>query len=107
MTEVQIIVNVSAEELIRIAREQLGLVPKQEAVKQTAPTMVRSDFTGSSDAVVSAIAHVIRATEKYDQDQYTNGVASAATALFEAGKRLRKVIAEEQTTRTTKGRSHV
>lgn len=100
MTMVQIVVNVTAAELERIACEQLGLVKAGEPVLRVA-------YHPSSEAVAQAIAHVIRAVGKFDRDQYTNGEASAATALFEAGKRLRKAVAEAQTARTQKGALHV
>lgn len=107
MTTVQIVVNVSSEDLERIAREQLGLIAQSEATRRAASVLVASDFHPRSEAVNAAINHVIRATEKFDQDQYTNGEASAATALFEAGKRLRKAMAGEQSAKSQKGVFHV
>ena len=100
MTTVQLSINISAEDLERIARDQLGLVSPKE-------TQLRVAYHPRSEAVAHAIAYVIRAVEKLDRDQYTHGEASAVTALFEAGKRLRKAVAGEQNARTQKGSFHV
>lgn len=109
MTSVQIVVNVSAEDLERVAREQLGLVPPatRKRAPRPAPILPGPAFHAHSEAVRAAIDHVIRATEKYDRDQYTNGEASAATALFEAGKRLRRAVAEERKAKSQKGAFNV
>lgn len=85
-------VRVSREELERIARLELGLVPPHSPILPLA----------RSQAVQVAIQHVIRAVNRFDQDQYSQNQVSAATALFEAGKRLRKAIRDEQTYKGTR-----
>jgi hypothetical protein len=99
MRSIEITVKVTDEELARAASLHLG--------------MLRANATGGpafhprSDAVNTAIQHVVRAVEKYDQDQYSPGANAAATALFEAGKRLRKAASEEQKIKSMKGQFHV
>jgi hypothetical protein len=102
---VTVSVDISAADLERIAREQLGLErpgPKTR-VQTPAPALSGPIFDPRSSAVAAAISHVIRATDKFNQDQYSPGEASAATALFEAGKRLKKAVSEERHAKSKRG----
>jgi hypothetical protein len=99
MRSIDISVKVTDEELARAASLHLG--------------MLRPNATGGpafhprSEAVSAAIGHVVRAVEKFDRDQYSPGAGAAATALFEAGKRLRRAVSEEQKIKSMKGQFHV
>lgn len=101
MKMIAVTANISREELERIARQELGLAKLQQPA---APIVA---FHRHSDAVTAAIQHVIRATEKFDRDQYSPGEASAATALFEAGKRLRTAFHDEVKAKSIEGKFHV
>lgn len=99
MRSIEVTVKISEDELARAASLQLGML---KATETGGPV-----FHPRSEAVSAAIGHVVRAVEKFDRDQYSPGEAAAATALFEAGKRLRRAVSEEQKIKSVKGQFHV
>ena len=105
MNKVTLTINIPADQLKAIAMSELGLTDAAAKPADTGLPGVAANRR--PDAVRMAIDHVIRATAKFDSDQYSNGYASAATALFEAGKRLRAGGAEETKTTSAKGTFHV
>lgn len=92
MKSVELTVRVSPSELLKAATRELTR-QDAEAPFQLAELMASQR---RSAALSSALDHVIRATNRYDRDQYSIGEGSAATALFEACKRLRKVLKDEK-----------
>lgn len=102
-TIVTITVDISAQELERLAREQLGMERPKPCAQAPAPTLLGPALHPASEAVRFAIGHVIRATDKLDQARYSPGEAAAMTALLEAGKRLKKAAHEERKTKSQKG----
>ncbi|WP_160012496.1 hypothetical protein [Rhizobium sp. 18055] len=53
------------------------------------PALVRAVRKPEEPTLEIAIHEVLKAVDRLDADQYTNGEASAAKQLFEAARRLR------------------
>ena len=100
---ITISVDINAQQLEQIAREQLGMVLPQPNTEVPAPTYVGPAFHPATEAVRFAIGHVIRATDKLDQARYSQGEGGAITALLEAGKRLKKAAQDEHKAKSRKG----
>jgi hypothetical protein len=98
----KIAIEVPVSEIARAA-EQLGLV-RAIAVPSEA---LEPSFYRRAEGVNAAITHVVRATERFERDQYTQAEHHAATALFEAAKRLRKAVHEEHKSKQHKGNFRV
>lgn len=103
MKTVSVMVDIPVGDLMRIAKQELGMEP----VAPIPDAAMDPSFYRRTVATNSAIQHVIRATEKFDRDQYSPGEGSATTALFEAAKRLRKAFNEETSAKSIKGKFHV
>jgi hypothetical protein len=54
-----------------------------------------------------AIDKVMKAVDRAEQDQFSNGELGSMKALFEAAKRLRGAVREQHSTNSQKGNFHV
>jgi hypothetical protein len=103
MKTVSVKVDILVDDLMRIAKQELGMEP----VAAVPDAALRPSFYRRTEAVNSAIQHVLRATDRADKAQYSHDEQRALSSLFAAAKRLRSALGEEAKAKTTKGEFHV
>ncbi len=109
MKTVAVTVNIPVKDLAKALSVELGLDTLDRCDRRPAPVPVRvtaPSFTARIPTVERAIEDVILATNRLEQDQYTQGEYRAVASLFAAVKKLRRAVHQSNQPQHLKAKSH-